>query len=163
MIGLFRKAFWAAAMVGCCTYAAVAHAAAPLPCDQARYEKGIKMLGQISAESGEAVIKALAEYAPYLACMTVEFPYGDVFSRPQLTLKQRELTTIGGLVAMGTARPQLKVHINGAFNVGLTREEIMEAIMHMAVYSGFPSAINGVFAMKEVESERAAKAAGSSK
>lgn len=142
---------------------AVLAQAAPPPCDQARYEKGIKMLGQVSAESGEAVIKALADYAPFLACMTVEFPYGDVFSRPQLSLKQRELITIGGLVAMANARPQLKVHINAGFNVGLTRDEIMEAIMHMAVYSGFPSAINGIFAMKEVESERAAKAAGSGK
>lgn len=132
--------------------------AGTLPCDQARYDKGIKMLGQLSAASGEAVIKSLAEYAPFLACMTVEFPYGDVFSRPQLTLKQRELATVAGLVAMGNARPQLKVHINAAFNVGLTHDEILETIMHMAVYSGFPSAINGVFAMKEVEAERAAKA-----
>jgi 4-carboxymuconolactone decarboxylase len=142
------------------SFAAQAAYATNLPCDQARYDKGMKMLAQVSAESGEAVIRSLAEYAPFLACMTVEFPYGDVFSRPQLTLKQRELITVAGLVAMGTARPQLKVHLNAAFNVGLTREEILESIIHMAVYSGFPSAINGVFAMKEVEAERAARATG---
>jgi len=157
MIRVIRETCFVVVILSCSVYTALAHAAA-LPCDQSRYEKGIKMLGQVSAESGEAVIKSLAEYAPFLACMTVEFPYGDVFSRPQLTLKQREIATVAGLVAMGNARPQLKVHINAAFNVGLTRDEIMEVIMHMAVYSGFPSAINGVFAMKEVEQERAAKA-----
>lgn len=162
MIKICREMLFTVVVAGCSLCPAAAQAAQP-PCDQARYEKGIKMLGQVSAESGEAVISALAEYAPFLACMTVEFPYGDVFSRPQLTLKQRELITIGGLVAMGNARPQLKVHINAGFNVGLTREEIMEAIMHMAVYSGFPSAINGVFAMKEVEFERASKTATSAK
>ncbi|UGQ48782.1 carboxymuconolactone decarboxylase family protein [Massilia endophytica] len=119
-----------------------------------RYERGIGMLNQITGRSGESVVKALADYAPALACMVVEFPYGDVFSRPQLSLKQRELSTVAVLAAAGNARDQLKVHIHGAFNVGLTREEIMETIIHTAVFAGFPAAINGIFAMKEVEEER---------
>lgn len=128
------------------------------PCDKERYERGMAMLGKVTGATGESVVKSLAEYAPFLACMTVEFPYGDVYTRPQLTLKQRSLATIAGLVAMGNAPAQLKVHIHGAFNVGLTREEIMETIMHMMVYSGFPSALNGIFALKEVEQERTARA-----
>lgn len=128
-----------------------------LPCNKERYERGMAMLGKVSAGSGEAVIQSLADYAPFLACSIVEFAYGEVYTRPQLTPKQRSLATIAGLVAMGTAPAQLKVHINAGFNVGLTREEIMETIMHMMVYSGFPSAVNGIFALKEVEQERAAK------
>lgn len=128
------------------------------PCNKERYERGMAMLGKVSAGSGEAVVQSLSDYAPFLACMIVEFPYGDVYTRPQLTLKQRSLATVAGLVAMGNAPAQLKVHINAAFNVGLTREEIMETIMHMMVYSGFPSAVNGILVLKEVEQERAAKA-----
>ena len=55
-----------------------------------------------------------------------------------------------GLCAMGTATPQLKVHIHAGLNMGLSREEIVETIMQMAVYAGFPAALNGLFAAKEV-------------
>ncbi len=55
---------------------------------------------------------------------------------------------------MGNAAPQLKVHIAAGLNVGLSREEIVETIMQMAVYAGFPAALNGLFAAKAVFSER---------
>jgi 4-carboxymuconolactone decarboxylase len=51
---------------------------------------------------------------------------------------------------MGTAQPQLKVHIEAGLNVGLSQSEITEILMQMAVYAGFPSALNGLFAAKEV-------------
>jgi 4-carboxymuconolactone decarboxylase len=70
-------------------------------------------------------------------------------------MKQRELATVALLTALGNAGPQLKVHIHAAFHVGLIRDEILETIVHTAVYAGFPAAINGVFVMKEVEQERA--------
>jgi 4-carboxymuconolactone decarboxylase len=55
---------------------------------------------------------------------------------------------------MGNATPQLKVHIQAGLNVGLTREEIVEILMQMAVYAGFPAALNGLFAAKDVFGER---------
>ncbi|HEY7164021.1 MAG TPA: carboxymuconolactone decarboxylase family protein, partial [Candidatus Binatia bacterium] len=61
------------------------------------------------------------------------------------------------LTAMGNAAPQLKAHIDGALNVGCTREEVIEVIMQMAVYAGFPAALNGLFAAKEVFAERERK------
>ncbi len=57
---------------------------------------------------------------------------------------------------MGNARPQLKVHIRGALNVGLTREEIVEAFIQLSVYAGFPAALNAVFAAEEVFNEQEA-------
>lgn len=51
---------------------------------------------------------------------------------------------------MGNAAPQLKVHIGAALHVGLTQDEIVEVIIQMAVYAGFPAALNGLFAAKEV-------------
>jgi 4-carboxymuconolactone decarboxylase len=60
------------------------------------------------------------------------------------------------LTALGNAAPQLKVHIEAGLNVGLTRGEIVEVIMQMAVYAGFPAALNGLFAAKEVFAPRPA-------
>jgi 4-carboxymuconolactone decarboxylase len=57
---------------------------------------------------------------------------------------------VAALTALGNAAPQLKVHIHGALNVGCSREEVIEITMQMAVYAGFPAALNGLFAAKEV-------------
>jgi 4-carboxymuconolactone decarboxylase len=65
-------------------------------------------------------------------------------------LREREIATIAALTAMGTATPQLKVHIEAGLNVGLSRDEIIEVLMQMSVYAGFPAALNGLFAAKEV-------------
>jgi len=85
-----------------------------------------------------------------LARYTIEYPFGDIYSRPGLDLKSREIATIAALTAMGNAQPQLKVHIQAGLNVGLTQEEIVEVIMQMSVYSGFPTALNGIQVAKEV-------------
>ena len=66
-----------------------------------------------------------------------------------------EIAVVAALTALGNATPQLKVHIEGALNVGVSQEEIVEVIMQMAVYAGFPAALNGLFAAKEVFAERA--------
>ncbi len=74
----------------------------------------------------------------------------DIYSRPGLSLRDREIAAIASLAAMGHATPQLKVHIESGLNVGLTREEITEILMQMAVHAGFPAALNGLFAAKDV-------------
>lgn len=61
---------------------------------------------------------------------------------------------MAALCALGTAAPQLRVHIHGALNVGCTREEVVEVMMQMALYAGFPAALNGLFAAREVFAER---------
>mgnify|MGYP001489642659 CR=1 FL=1 len=88
----------------------------------------------------------------------LEFSFGDIYSRPGLDLRAREIATIAALTAMGTATPQLKVHIGAGLNVGLAREEIVEIMIQMAVYAGFPAALNGLFAAKEVFAARPAEA-----
>ena len=85
----------------------------------------------------------------------IEFPFGDIYSRPGLDLRAREIATIAALTALGNASPQLKVHIEAGLNVGLSREEITEVMMQMAVYAGFPAALNGLFAAKEIFDLRA--------
>lgn len=122
-----------------------------------RFTSGLAKLRKIDGEAGERVIDALKDIAPDLARYTIEFPFGDVYQRPGLDLRSREMATVAALTALGTAEPQLKVHIHGALNVGCTRTEIVEIIIQMAVYAGFPAALNGMFAAKEVFAERDAK------
>jgi 4-carboxymuconolactone decarboxylase len=116
----------------------------------ARFERGKRALDEIDGEGGTRVIAALADIAPDFARYVIEFPFGDIYTRPGLDLRSREIATIAALTALGNAAPQLKVHIAAGLNVGLSREEIVETIMQMAVYAGFPAALNGLFAAKEV-------------
>jgi 4-carboxymuconolactone decarboxylase len=119
-----------------------------------RYKRGLEKLQEIDGQAGERVIESLKDIAPDLGRYIIEFPFGDVYSRPGLDLKSREIATVAALTALGHALPQLKVHINGALNVGCTREEIVEVIIQMAVYAGFPAALNGISATQEVFSDR---------
>jgi 4-carboxymuconolactone decarboxylase len=119
-----------------------------------RFKRGLKKLKEIDGKAGERVIESLKNIAPDLGRYTIEFPFGDIYSRPGLDLKSREIATVAALVALGNAAPQLKVHIHGALNVGCSPEEVIEVIIQMAVYSGFPTALNGAFAAQEVFLER---------
>ena len=120
-----------------------------------RYERGRRALAEIDGDAGEAVIDSLADIAPDLARYIIEFPFGDIYSRPGLDLRSREVATIAALTAMGTAAPQLKVHIRAGLNVGLSREEVVEIIMQMAVYAGFPAALNGLAVAREAFADAA--------
>lgn len=115
-----------------------------------RYITGQKMLQQVDGKGGNAVVDSLKDIAPDFARYLLEFPFGDIYARPGLDLRSREIATVAALTAMGNAAPQLKVHIAAALHVGLTQNEIIEVIMQMAVYAGFPAALNGLFAAKEV-------------
>jgi 4-carboxymuconolactone decarboxylase len=118
--------------------------------DNLRYERGLAKLQEIDGEGGVNVVKSLADIAPDFARLLIEFPFGDIYSRPGLDLRSREIAVVAALTAMGNAAPQLKVHIQGALNVGVTRTEVIEIIMQMAVYAGFPAALNGITAAREV-------------
>ncbi|MEX0550891.1 MULTISPECIES: carboxymuconolactone decarboxylase family protein [Raoultella] len=115
-----------------------------------RFTTGMEMLQRVDGKGGEAVVNSLSDIAPDFARYLVEFPFGDIYARPGLDLRSREIATIAALTALGNAAPQLKVHIAAGLHVGLTQEEIVETIMQMAVYAGFPAALNGLFAAKEV-------------
>ncbi|CAD6548917.1 carboxymuconolactone decarboxylase family protein [Paraburkholderia sabiae] len=119
-----------------------------------RYARGWAKLKEIDGTAGEKVVASLASIAPDFARLLIEFPFGDVYNRPQLDLRAREIATIAALAALGNAQPQLKVHIEAALNVGCTRDEIVEVFMQMAVYAGFPAALNALFAAREVFERR---------
>lgn len=120
----------------------------------ARHERGLATLETITGGGTQALRDGLADIAPELGDWIVDFAYGDVVSRPELDLRTRELVTVGALTALGNAAPQLRSHIKGALNAGATPREVVEVILQMGVYAGFPTALNGIAAAKEVFAER---------
>lgn len=122
--------------------------------DNDRYERGLRALQEVSGGSGAEVVRSLEDVAPDLGRFIIEFSYGDVISRTGLDYRSKELATVALLTALGTAEPQLRVHIKAALNVGASREEIVEVIQQMAVYAGFPAALNGIAAARDVFSRR---------
>ncbi|MGI2932862.1 carboxymuconolactone decarboxylase family protein [Vibrio fluvialis] len=119
-----------------------------------RFTAGLAKLNEIDGDAGQKVMESLQDICPDLARFTVEYPFGDIYSREGLDLKSREIATVAALSALGNCTPQLKVHLNAALNVGCTEDELKEVILQMSVYAGFPAALNGMFAFKEVLAER---------
>lgn len=119
-----------------------------------RYETGLETLNAVSGEAGQQMVDGMRSIAPALADWAVEFGYGDVLSRPGLDGRTRQLATVAALTALGNAAPQLRAHLHGALNVGCTPAEIVEVIQQMAVFAGFPAAINGIAAAREVFAAR---------
>lgn len=124
--------------------------------EASRFKKGLELLEQIDGEVGQNVIDSLQDISPDLAKYTIEYPFGDIYARKGLDLKSREIATVAALTALGNCAPQLKVHLNAALNVGCNEEELKEVLIQMSVYAGFPAALNGMFAFKEVLAERTA-------
>jgi 4-carboxymuconolactone decarboxylase len=118
-----------------------------------RYEKGMSILEITNKDTIDDLFKELEDIAPDLGRFVVEFPYSEIYTREEVDLKTRELCTVAALTAIGTI-PQLKDHINAALNVGNSPREIVEIIMQMSAYAGFPKAINGVMAAKEIFKRR---------
>lgn len=120
----------------------------------AHYRRGRRLLGRIHGRRGLDAIDGLADMAPDLARWVYEFPFGQIYARPGLQLKSRQLGTVAALVALGNARPQLKAHLRGALKVGWTQRELVELIMQLAIYVGFPAALNALVVFREVIREK---------
>ncbi|MBB2948826.1 4-carboxymuconolactone decarboxylase [Actinoplanes lutulentus] len=119
-----------------------------------RRRHGLDVLARIDGDAGTSVINSLADVSPALGHHVAAFAFGDIYDRPGLDPRSRQLVTIGVLTALGGCEPQLKVHVGAALNVGLSPDEIVEAMLHAAVYAGFPRALNATFAAKEVFENR---------
>lgn len=115
---------------------------------------GLKTLHRITKADGEKVVSSLKNNFPLLADSIIDFAYGKVISRSILTDQKNEISTVSMLAAQGGLDLQLKVHIEGALNVGVTPEELVEVIYLTKVYAGFPKAINAAKVMESVFKER---------
>lgn len=119
-----------------------------------RFAEGLEVLQRVDGEAGQRVIDSLADISPELGHQIVAWGFGEIYARPGLAPRDRQLVTLGMLTALGGCEPQLEVHVNAALNVGLTPEQIVEALLHSAGYCGFPRALNATFVAKKVFAER---------
>ncbi|MFJ6382325.1 carboxymuconolactone decarboxylase family protein [Kitasatospora sp. NPDC092039] len=119
-----------------------------------RFTHGLEVLDRIDGEAGRRVVDSLGDISPELGHQIVAWGFGEVYSRPGLPPRDRQLVTLGMLTALGGCEPQLEVHVNASLNVGLTPQEIVEALLHSAAYCGFPKALNATFVAKKVFGER---------
>lgn len=122
--------------------------------NKARYDRGLKNFTKIYGDLGLQVIENLNTISTDMSKYILEFAFGEIFERKDLDLKLREIVAISCLVTLGNATPQLKSHIHGALNIGCSRKQILEIIIQICLYSGFPSSLNGLSVMKEVFDER---------
>jgi 4-carboxymuconolactone decarboxylase len=91
-------------------------------------------------------------FVPKLIDLTEKVVYGDVWERPGLNKRDRSLITVAALVAMNRSE-QLRGHVARAIHNGVTKDEIVEVITHMAFYSGWPTAMTAAGVAKEVLEE----------
>lgn len=102
------------------------------------------------------LLNAYDEVAPDFARYLVDFAFGEIYAR-EGDLKQREIVAISSLATMGGCDAQLETHVHGAFNVGLTQAEIVETVMTLIPYIGFPKALNAMAVVKRVVEKRKAR------
>jgi len=119
-----------------------------------RFRRGWERLMEVDAEGGRRVVESLQDVAPDLARYVIEFAFREIYQRPVLDLRQRQLITISALTALGGVEPQLEVHVNAGLNVGLSAREVVETILHCIPYTGFPRVLNAIFIAKRVFEER---------
>lgn len=124
-----------------------------------RYERGLsRMMELVSPEHSNTfdhakLVESYKDLDPDLADYIVSFAFGDIYSRTGLTQQEQTMVTIAALAASGI-EPQLKLHINVGFTVGLTKEKIVGALIQCIPYVGFPRVLNGLTLVKEVMAER---------
>lgn len=118
-----------------------------------RIKHGRAVLDAVDGEAGHRVMQSLADVSPVLG-EQVLIGFSEIYARPQLSPRDRQLVTLGMLTALGGCEAQLEVHVNASLNVGLSPSEIVEALLQSAMYCGFPRALNATFAAKRVFAER---------
>lgn len=122
--------------------------------EKTRFNNGMKQLKTIDGIGGEKVIESLEDISPDLGKFIIEFAFGDIYTRQGLNLKERELITITSLLTAGGCEPQLEVHINGALNVGISPEKVVETFLQCIPYTGFPRVLNAISIAKKVFTDR---------
>ncbi|HET7235078.1 MAG TPA: carboxymuconolactone decarboxylase family protein [Actinomycetota bacterium] len=117
--------------------------------DDTRYERGRERLREVHGDRSLATIESMGD----LGRLIVEVAYGDVYSRPTLTTRERQIASVAALVATGRSS-QLPVHLRSSLKAGLSIEELQEVIIQTATIAGFPPAMNAWSTLKTIASDR---------
>jgi 4-carboxymuconolactone decarboxylase len=117
---------------------------------EGRYERGKRLLSQIAPHQEQVLRETFDPINPDITRHVIEFGYGDIYARGILPVRNRQAATIAALAAMGTAPSQLRFHIAGGLRAGLSEKEIVEIMLLISIYAGFPACLNGILATREV-------------
>jgi 4-carboxymuconolactone decarboxylase len=115
---------------------------------ETRYERGRERLLEVHGERSLSQVEGLGD----LGRLIVEMAYGDVYSRPGLSLRERQIASVAALVATGRSS-QLPVHLRSSLKAGLTPEELSEVIIQTATIAGFPPAMNAMSTLNTIASD----------
>ena len=119
------------------------------------HELGRERLRQLAGPDAEEAVARITAYMPELGDWIRDFVFAEVFGRDGLDLRTRQIVNVSALCALGTATPQLEIHMNGALNAGVSEDELKEIVLQLAVYAGFPAALNGMATLERVVKARA--------
>lgn len=119
-----------------------------------RRAQALALLEQLEPAAPGRVAKNLDDFHPDAAGILLGFAFTDVLAREGMPLKTREMLTVAMLAAMGTAPGQLEFHMHAALNTGITRDEIVEIVLQVAVCAGVPAAMNAITAAKSAFTSR---------
>jgi 4-carboxymuconolactone decarboxylase len=114
----------------------------------ARFERGLRTLGEMLPGGADRAFATSALGSDF-GRLTVEFVFGDIMSRPGLDRRSREIASIAALTALGRL-DRLRSHLEMGLHVGLTEEEIVEVLLQMAAYAGFPAAHDALHVAQDV-------------
>ncbi|HVA33718.1 MAG TPA: carboxymuconolactone decarboxylase family protein [Candidatus Baltobacteraceae bacterium] len=117
-------------------------------------QRGERLLRLVDGDKvADNLLREYENVAPDFTRYLVEFAFGEIYARDG-DLRQKELIAIASLATMGGCDRQLETHVHGAFNVGLSEAEIVEAVMTLIPYVGFPRALNALAVVKRVVEKR---------
>ncbi|MCL7764561.1 carboxymuconolactone decarboxylase family protein [Polaribacter sp. Z014] len=118
------------------------------------YKTGVKIVNEVNGEgAANGLEAAFKDVSPDMSDYIIRYGFGEIYNRPGLDFKTKELLIIASLTTQANSTSQLKSHMKAALNVGVTPNEISETMILLSLYTGFPAANNGVFALKEVLKE----------
>jgi 4-carboxymuconolactone decarboxylase len=121
--------------------------------DDAALERGREKLKEVHGERALRTIESLGDLGEAI----IAFAYGEVYSRPGLPLRDRQIATVAALVATGRSS-QLPIHLRSSLKAGLSGEELQEVILQTATIAGFPAAMNAWSTLKTILSEEPSEA-----
>lgn len=121
--------------------------------DEVAYQRGRAKRAELFGPDAESAVSYLTELAPDLERIVMENLFGGFFCRSELDPKVRSLCTVAVLAALGGRDGQVRYHIKGALNMGCSKQEVVEVLMHLLFYAGLPSASNGLRIAKDVFKE----------
>lgn len=118
-----------------------------------RYRRGARILAEMGGDIA-FIEDQLSDIAPELARYVGEFAFGDLYHRPGLSLRDKQLVTIAALTTLGDAERQLKFHTRVALTAGASPQDIVDAVIHLLAFAGNPRVFNAMLAVRQVFAER---------